>query len=97
MSHTIQQTTVQVTPCTLTIVNYATGGETVSPSEFGGAASVNGVVLGTIPPGNNSLGVSLFPLLVAGKIKLLQFTAGAFSEIATINALNAVVVGFIFG
>lgn len=98
MSHTDQNTSsIQTVPFAFTIVNYATGGEAVSPTEFGGATPITGVVFGDVPPGLNSLGITLFPLLVAGKVTLREFSGGVFTEIPTTNNLNATVVGFIFG
>lgn len=75
----------------LTIIDYATGGEAVSASEVVGSAIIDGVIFGTVPAGQNSLGVPLFPLLGGGKVMLFRFTAGAPVEIAPTVGLNAAI------
>jgi hypothetical protein len=80
----------QAFPGTLTIINYVVGGESVTLAELAGLA-LSGCIFGTVPPGSNSLGVPLFPLLSGGKILLFRFTAGAPVEIAATTALNAVI------
>lgn len=77
----------------VTIINYTTGGETVLSSEVlpGDLSTIDSVIFGTVPPGQNSLGVPLFPVLLGGKVALFQFTAGVPGEIPTTANLNAVV------
>ena len=92
MSHTLQIFgPAFLLPCSLTIINYAVGGELVSPSEVASPSGVNMVLLGTCPPTQNSLGVPLFPVLSAGKIMLFRFTSGSPVEIGATTSLNAVI------
>lgn len=91
MSHTIAYNVAGLSPLTLTIVNYTTGGEAVTLAELGMQA-VMGVMFATVSPGQNSLGVPLFPILIGGAVKLFQFVSGSPVEIPTTSALNAVVM-----
>ena len=75
----------------LTIVNYVAGGEVVPPSELPQTNAVDALIMGTVPPSQNSLGVALFPLLSGGKIMLFRFVSGAPVEISSTTALNAVI------
>lgn len=93
MSHQIQNPSYAA--FNFVIINYAVGGETISPLEFG-SPTFSGAVFAEVPPGSNSLGVVLFPVLIAGKVQLRQFAGGLFSEIAATVNLNATLVGFIF-
>lgn len=99
MSHTLTlDATLNAFPLRLvrvTIVNYVVGGETVTPSEIDNASTIDGVILGNVPPGQNSLGVPLFPILNAGKIMLFRFVSGVPTEIAATTALNAVVTALV--
>lgn len=95
MSHTIQIAAIPA-PAVLTIVNYVSGGETVSPLEVGAGPNFQGVVFGVCPSDKNSLGVNLFPVVVGGKVQLFQLSGGTFVQIPTTNSLNAVIVGFVF-
>lgn len=97
MSHTINKQAgfVEIFPLQLTIANYAVGGEAVTAAELG-CLGVNGVILGQVPPGQNSLAVPLFPILSGGKIMLFRFVSGAPVEIAATTALNAVVTAIVF-
>lgn len=98
MSHTLTQLNEnQVQYVKLVIQNYATGGEAVAISELGtdGALGVDGVMLATVPAGQNSLAVPLFPVLSAGKIVLFQFVGGTPTEIPPTTALNANVFGIV--
>jgi hypothetical protein len=63
MSHTIQfgQRANLLLPTIVTIADYVAGGETITLAEIQ-AASVAGFLLGNIPPSQNSLGVTLFPI-----------------------------------
>lgn len=90
MSHTLTQPGDSLRFALLNIINYAVGGEQVLPSEVG-AVTVDAVILGTVPPGSNSLNVPLFPILSGGKIMLFRFVAGAPVEIPATTALNAAV------
>jgi len=94
MSHTV---TTSVSPnqsgiaiFTATIVNYVSGGEQFAASDFR-VTSILNVIMGNVPASANSLGVPLFPILDAGKVRLFQFTAGAPVEIATTTGLNAAI------
>jgi hypothetical protein len=92
MSHTLQELSApDTTWVVLTIVNYTVGGESVALSELNNAYAVNGMIVGTVPTSQNSLGVPLFPLFDGGKVKLFRFVSGAPAEIPTTSALNAVV------
>lgn len=94
MSHTINNSNPQHTAYVrVTIVDYATGGEAVSTSEIlpGDLSTVDSVMFGTVPPGQNSLNAPLFPILIAGKIALFRFVSGAPVEIPPTTGLNAVV------
>lgn len=99
MSHTTTFSTNNnagaLIPVQLVIQNYTLGGEPVSLADVPGASSVAGVILGSVPPGQNSLGVPLFPILDAGKIRLFQFTGGSPVEIPTTAALNATVTAIV--
>lgn len=99
MAHT---TTLQVLfgsiqPALIEITSYTNGaGEQFTAAEFN-ALGVAGAIIGQVAPGSNSLGVVLFPVLTAGGVvKLYEFSAGAFTEIATTAALNATFVAFVF-
>jgi len=96
MSHTL--TTSVLTPIlvTLTIQNYTAGGETVLASEITSIAGITAVFFAQVPSGSNSLASVLFPVLSGGKIMLFRFSAGAFVEIPTTSALNAVVNAMVF-
>jgi hypothetical protein len=95
MSHSVQTTrSTEFRFVLLTIINYALGGEAVTAADAGiDVTAVDGLILGQVPAGQNSLGVPLFPLFTGGKIMLFRFTAGAPVEIAATNGLNAVVPG----
>ncbi len=103
MSHTIINSTNTVlstiavpTPLlffTIEILNYTQGGEMFSlATDFPSAKAVNGVVLGTVPPNQNYLGVPLFPIIKNG-ITLYQIVGGVLTEIPTTTALNATFSG----
>lgn len=94
MSHTINNSNPQHTAYVrVTIVNYAAGGEAVPTSEVlpGDLSTIDSVMFGTVPPGQNSLNTPLFPVLIAGKIALFQFVGGSPVEIPPTTNLNAVV------
>ena len=78
-----------------TIQNYTTGGELVQSSEIATIASIQAVIFGQVPPGQNSLGVTLWPLLSGGKVQLFQFSGGTFVQVPTTTALNAVINAYI--
>jgi|SRR5215467_899142 len=89
MSHTLARQGPDILQFVrLTIVDYPTGGETVLPSEFQ-SSSIEGVIFGTCPPGQNSLGVLLFPVIAGGKVQLFQFVGGSPQQIAATVGLNA--------
>lgn len=102
MSHTlsVSKGTVE-TVVTLTIQNYTAGGEAVTLAELLALAittdpaqtayGLQAVFFATVPAGQNSLGVPLFPMLSGGNVLLFQFSAGTFVQIPTTSALNAVV------
>ncbi len=79
----------------VTIVDYAVGGETITPSEIDNSATIDGVILGSVPPTQNSLGVPLFPILSGGKVMLFRFVSGVPTEITATTALNAVVTALV--
>src|SRR5579859_2379660 len=89
MSHSLTAFSGNVYMVKLTIVNYSTGGEAVTPAELG-ATTTDGVVLGQVPANQNSLAVPLFPVLSSGKIVLFQFVSGSPVEIPPTTNLNAV-------
>lgn len=97
MSHTISKRAsfIEIAPVQLTVVDYVVGGEAVTPAELG-CVGVNGVILGQVPPAQNSLAVPLFPILSAGKIMLFRFVGGLPVEIPATTALNAVLTGILF-
>lgn len=97
MSHVVtrQDGFPTIAPVQLTIQDYALGGEAVTAAELG-CVGVAGVILATVPPGQNSLAVPLFPILSGGKIMLFRFTAGAPVEIAATVGLNAVITAILF-
>lgn len=99
MSHTRTYTTnVNVgglLPVQLLIQDYTSGGELVSLADVPGANSVSGVVFGTVPSSQNSLGTPLIPVLDAGKIRLYQFTTGSPVEVITTIGLNATVTAIV--
>lgn len=82
-------------PVQMVIQNYTLGGESVSLNDVPGVTAVAGVIMGSIPSTQNSLGVPLFPILDAGKIRLFQFTAGSPVEIPTTTALNATITAIV--
>lgn len=73
----------------LTIIDYTAGGEAVAASELPSTNTIDGVILGTVPAGQNSLASTLFPILSGGKILLFRFVSGSPVEIPTTVALNA--------
>lgn len=92
MSHTLSQNAPDILAFVkLTIVNYVAGGEAVNPSEVSMSGVIDGVIFGTVPAGQNSLAVPLFPLLNAGKVMLFRFVSGAPVEIPPTTALNAII------
>jgi hypothetical protein len=99
MSHTL---TAKLNPLfymvSLTIINYATGGEAVAATELFGPVSptIQSVIFAQIPAGQNSLGVVLFPVLVGNKVVLFQFSGGSPVEIPPTNNLNASVTALIW-
>lgn len=99
MSHTLASNpilnTFPLLPVKLTIIDYATGGEVVTPDELG-VTTISGVIFGTVPAGQNSLGGPLFPLLNAGKVMLFRFTSGSPVEIAATVGLNASITALVF-
>lgn len=80
----------------LTIVNYTVGGEAVNPLVDLGVSRIGGAILGTVPAGQNSLAVPLFPILSGGNILLFRFVAGVPTEIPSTTALNAVIPFLVF-
>jgi hypothetical protein len=96
MSHTIVQNNSTLKALTVAIPNYTVGGETFTFADFGIAtfatslAQMNGgLLLGQVPPNQNSLGVVLFPVWTGTTLKLFQFVSGSPVEIPTTSALNA--------
>lgn len=96
MSHTklFQSGAYQATWMTWTLIDYATGGEQILASEIDHPPA--GFLFGEITPAQNSLGVQLFPIVLAGKVVMRQLTGGAFVEIPPTVGLNAQVSGLIF-
>jgi hypothetical protein len=91
MSHTLTPTNgLTERWVILTIVNYATGGEPVAPTEIDGVTAVDAILIGTVPANQNSLGVPLFPVLNSGKIQLFRFVSGSPAEVPPTTGLNAV-------
>jgi hypothetical protein len=95
MSHTLNSVNTNTPPTSvqLTINNYATGGEQVTSAELYSplTQTITAVYFATIPAGQNSLGIPLFPVLTNGKIFLGRVSGGVVSEIPATNNLNAVV------
>lgn len=77
----------------ITIQNYTTvTGEAVTLAEFGIPSSSGGNFLVVFEPcTTNSLGRVLFPVVIAGAIRLFQVTGGVVNEIPTTAALNAAI------
>lgn len=96
MSHSVQSTSPNVQYAVVTIINYAVGGEQFSIADFPSILSIVSALPGQVAASANSLGVPLFPVLNAGKVKLYQFTAGAPVEIPATSALNAVIPVVLF-
>lgn len=92
MSHTlnyVQPNALLI--ASLVITNYTQGGETVLPTELPNVAAIDAVFFATVAPGQNSLGVPLFPILSGGAIKLYEFSGGVPVEIPTTTSLNATI------
>ena len=79
----------------ITIIDYTNGGEAFTLSEFS-INTLQGVILGNIPPSGSSLAVPLFPVLDGAKVRLFQFVSGSPVEIASKVALNASMMAIIF-
>ena len=77
-----------------TIVNYTSGGETYTLAELG-VQAIDGVFFAVCGPAQNSLGKALMPVLIAGKVMLIQSTTTGLSEIPTTAAINAAVVALV--
>jgi len=90
MSHNVQLCNPGGRGAIVTIINYTQGGEPVTAQDVA-QATIQGVVMGLVPPNANSLGVPLLPILVGSSIKLFQFSGGNFVEIPTTSALNAAI------
>lgn len=89
MSHTIAQQGPDLLKFVkLTIVDYPTGGETVLPSELNSGA-IEGVIFGSVPPNQNSLGAHLFAAVAGGKVQIFQFVGGSPQQIPATPGLNA--------
>ena len=94
MSHTLSLSRSGTVCGTLTVTSYTVGGEPVSLSEFttaGSIAALQGLIMGTVPPGQNSLALPLMPVLSGSNILLFKATSSGFVEIPTTSGLNAVV------
>jgi hypothetical protein len=96
MSHSIQQCWTNGTGTVVIIIDYATGGEAVSLNEVW-TNQISGVIMGTISPNDNSLGIALLPMIVNGKIMLFKFAGSTFVEIPATTALNAKVSAIVLG
>lgn len=90
MSHTIQRVTAIPTMIEVgfTIVNYASGGEAITPVELG-LPSVDAAFFA--PTNNNSLGVVIIPALIGGKVFLAQVAGGVLSQLPATAGLNCVI------
>lgn len=77
-----------------TIINYATGGEAFTAAELGMVA-VGAVLFMMVDPTQNSLGAMLLPILVGGKVKLIN--TATLAEVAPTAGLNAVITAVIYG